>query len=343
MQSSLRTDEEIEKIYNRHVDTVYRICYSFMKNTADAEDMVQETFLKLIISKRILRIAAAAAAVVILMPTAAYAIELFGLHEISLGERELEVPVRVTGEENGTEEKFEVKKEKVDMLSLQGMASSPEALACSEWLDFCENYDADGTIIAEIGNEPTEFSEEYGAYLCYTKEMADKIDELCEKYQLKKKEIPVIEDDYKTILSQAGIGDILKPSTEAINTMQGEICDSDGNFNLGGEILLPENPECIIIYELTRSVKGFFDTVALNVGNIEDYEQWEYKTENGETILLAKKGDSALIITDRNESFVSVSMEGYLQKQANSVWEPYEITKKDLEKIAETIDFSMIP
>ena len=50
MQSSLRTDEEIEKIYNRHVDTVYRICYSFMKNAADAEDLVQETFLKLIVS-----------------------------------------------------------------------------------------------------------------------------------------------------------------------------------------------------------------------------------------------------------------------------------------------------
>lgn len=50
MQSSLRTDEEIEKIYKRHVDTVYRICYSFMKNAADAEDMVQETFLKLIVS-----------------------------------------------------------------------------------------------------------------------------------------------------------------------------------------------------------------------------------------------------------------------------------------------------
>lgn len=50
MQSSLRTDEEIEKIYNRHLDTIYRICYSFMKNAADPEDMVQETFLKLIVS-----------------------------------------------------------------------------------------------------------------------------------------------------------------------------------------------------------------------------------------------------------------------------------------------------
>ncbi len=40
--------KEITEIYNRHVDTVYYICYSFMKNKPEAEDMVQETFLRLI-------------------------------------------------------------------------------------------------------------------------------------------------------------------------------------------------------------------------------------------------------------------------------------------------------
>lgn len=48
MAASLRTDEEIAAIYHRHVDTVYRICFSYMKNAADTEDIVQETFLKLI-------------------------------------------------------------------------------------------------------------------------------------------------------------------------------------------------------------------------------------------------------------------------------------------------------
>lgn len=48
MPSLLRTDKEIIAIYNRHVDTVYRVCYSFMKNKPETEDMVQETFLKLI-------------------------------------------------------------------------------------------------------------------------------------------------------------------------------------------------------------------------------------------------------------------------------------------------------
>lgn len=50
MASLLRTEKEITDLYNRHVDTVYRICYSFMKNRAETEDMVQETFLRLISS-----------------------------------------------------------------------------------------------------------------------------------------------------------------------------------------------------------------------------------------------------------------------------------------------------
>ena len=48
MPTLQRTGKEITEIYNRQVDTVYRICFSFMKNTADAEDMVQETFLRLL-------------------------------------------------------------------------------------------------------------------------------------------------------------------------------------------------------------------------------------------------------------------------------------------------------
>lgn len=46
--SSLRTNEEISQIYERHVDTVYRVCFMYMKNEFDTDDMVAETFCKLI-------------------------------------------------------------------------------------------------------------------------------------------------------------------------------------------------------------------------------------------------------------------------------------------------------
>ncbi|HOK43038.1 MAG TPA: RNA polymerase sigma factor [Thermoclostridium caenicola] len=46
-RSLLRTDEELSGIYHRHVKTVYRVCFMYMKNSHDTEDMVQNTFLRL--------------------------------------------------------------------------------------------------------------------------------------------------------------------------------------------------------------------------------------------------------------------------------------------------------
>lgn len=43
-----RTDGEIADIYARCSGTVYRVCFSYMKAAADAEDALQETFFRLI-------------------------------------------------------------------------------------------------------------------------------------------------------------------------------------------------------------------------------------------------------------------------------------------------------
>ena len=48
--AAVRSKTEILDIYTRQVETVYRVCFSFMKNRPETEDMVQETFLKLMVS-----------------------------------------------------------------------------------------------------------------------------------------------------------------------------------------------------------------------------------------------------------------------------------------------------
>ena len=51
MPTVTRKSTKFLAIYQRNVDSVYRLCYSFMKNKADAEDLTQETFLKLLAEK----------------------------------------------------------------------------------------------------------------------------------------------------------------------------------------------------------------------------------------------------------------------------------------------------
>jgi RNA polymerase sigma-70 factor (ECF subfamily) len=43
-----RGSASIEGIYRRHVQTVYRLCYSYLGSAAEAEDAVQATFMKLV-------------------------------------------------------------------------------------------------------------------------------------------------------------------------------------------------------------------------------------------------------------------------------------------------------
>lgn len=51
-QGSIYTNDEIIDIYNRHVDTIYRVCLMYLKNVPDTEDAVQDIFIKLIKKKR---------------------------------------------------------------------------------------------------------------------------------------------------------------------------------------------------------------------------------------------------------------------------------------------------
>ncbi len=45
------TGMNIEEIYLRHVDTIYRLCHIYLKNPEDAKDATQSTFEKLLVRK----------------------------------------------------------------------------------------------------------------------------------------------------------------------------------------------------------------------------------------------------------------------------------------------------
>ena len=40
----IRSNDEIERIYHEYNNMIYRICFAYMKNVSEAEDMVSDTF-----------------------------------------------------------------------------------------------------------------------------------------------------------------------------------------------------------------------------------------------------------------------------------------------------------
>lgn len=46
-RSLLRTDKELTDLYERQIDTVYRLCYTLLRSVPDAEDAAQTVFVKL--------------------------------------------------------------------------------------------------------------------------------------------------------------------------------------------------------------------------------------------------------------------------------------------------------
>ena len=40
------SDKDFVSMYNRHIDMIYRLCFSFLKNKEDTEDAVQSVFVK---------------------------------------------------------------------------------------------------------------------------------------------------------------------------------------------------------------------------------------------------------------------------------------------------------
>lgn len=288
------------------------------------------------------RLAAGVVAGCLLIGTAAYAVYYFGLKDMGTGKTkvpDLSVSVEEPGDVNPEDISEDIPEIEVDMISLAGIEGSPEHKADVEWQEFLESYDQDESILATVGNNPTGFEEEYGEYLCYSQEMADKIDDICEKYGLQKLSGFELPEDYEGLCSSAEVGDFLGGSTEDAEAVYiAGWFYADGSFNVDGSAVISGSSFVTTDYQLSRTMKGTFHGTILNVWDMDGYREWNYTTKNGESVLLATNGSTkALIIVERENSFVTINVLGDIMKGT------FGIGEEELEKLAEAFDFSVIP
>ena len=211
------------------------------------------------------------------LPIVAIAANWFGLRDLLIPEVPSDPPVQ-NEEHSGNVQQIpetgmpdQGDERASEFIGLSGYQGSPEGQALAEWQAFLATYDTDRTILEEIGNGPAETDDtRYGLYGVYTQDMADKLEEIIQKYGLK------LHTDIN-VVSQ--------------------------------------------------------EELVFRIGDVSDYQEFEYVTSSGERVSCALGSDKALIYMDSESCFILMNVMG----GSNC-----GVTRRVLEDIADSIDFTLL-
>lgn len=265
------------------------------------------------VSTRVLAVAAVVAVLCALMG-AAVAVNFLGLGDLLL-------PKPLVTPEGGTSA---VPADSPDFISLSGYMDSPESQALGEWQAFLDGYDENHRILEAADNTVDPALDRYSCYYVYSREMGEKLDEICEKYGLK------LHTDRIDLYAHP----------EALASCEGYAADNvtawpmymyeDGTFAFDGQAVIGSS---ILDIQFRRSVRGTFNEVILNVMDVTEFRQWQYRTGSGVTVLLALGTGKGLVLADLPDCFVTLNV---LMGTDSGV------TQANLEALADSFDYTKL-
>lgn len=228
-------------------------------------------------------------------------------------------------------------------LSVQGYKDSPNNQALKEWLDFCEAYDTDRTLMKANNRNESNVPAHYLGYGCYTQDMADKLDEILEKYGLAMltNENLIQYGESQRWLDALHIDGLFRKDVNAEFTYVSGWFYSEGTFQMNCDLRLTQEDAAWTYTAFpcySYSVKKCLDPTYLSVGDVDSYEQWKYTASDGNEVLLALNSKRAIIVCEQDDAFITVYMQAYSDPNSSE-----RMSKLALEQIAETFDFSICP
>ena len=232
-------------------------------------------------------------------------------------------------------------------LSLQGFVGSNSYQATKEWFDFLQTYDPDGAIELSDEADNVEFPEDYQFYFLYSMEMKEKLDEICQKYDLDLLGPMLVDTTADNMFRELGINGILRKESQAeIEWSQGGpgYFFKDGSFEVECYVTLTgeNNPwpyDNLISFRCHN--KKTFDTVTIGMQGDWQYEEWNYTTASGVETLLVKGPEAAFIVADIGDYFITVTS---IETKAGNILDgEYTMTREGLEAYANIFDFSIRP
>ena len=185
--------------------------------------------------------------------------------------------------------------EAIQLISFQGFAGSREYAAAAEWQNFLNTYDAQAAAAA-AGNDWGGVPEEYRDYRAYDMTMAEKIREITGKYGLSLfgKSTDLAQEALQASIANGPL------FTDKSIRFGGYLFES-GTFQFDAE-------QGNLTFQFRSSRKGVFDNVFLNIGDIAEYAQWNYKNAQGTPLLLMQSSQKSLIFSETDTAFIVVNV-----------------------------------
>ena len=232
-------------------------------------------------------------------------------------------------------------------LSLQGFVGSNSYQAAKEWYDFQQTYDQDGAVRFSDEAYSVEFPEAYQNYNLYSVEMKEKLDEICRKYELELLGPILVDTSSENMFRELGINGILREGVQAevqFSTGGPGYFFTNGSFKVECYVTLTgeNNPwpyENLIAFRCHN--KKSFDDVTIGMEDPSVCEEWNYTTSGGVETLLVKGPESAFIVADIGDYFITVT--SIDTKAGNILDGEHTMSREDLEAYAEIFDFSICP
>lgn len=236
------------------------------------------------------------------------------------------------------------------ILTLTGFKGTPGYQASQEWYEFKQEYDPDfeiGLKVLEEKSQP-EFPEEYFAYVLYTQEMKDRLEEIMTKYSLKPLGYKLDFRTVQTMCTALGIEKFQTHQNDVEMKVSGGTCYSNGNFNLGLDFTLPTGEDSLVSTtwgNLFWYRKDCFCEDYIRIDDTGDWEEWNYTTASGDEVLIFRSPSDwqGYILCERDEAFLALHI-----NREETVFENGEkgyryLSDRQLELIADAIDFGIQP
>ena len=234
------------------------------------------------------------------------------------------------------------------VLTFSGLQGSPSYQAAKEWYAYLQAYDTDGIIRKQAFQTDPEaqFPDTYPAYGVYSQEMADKLEELAEKYQLKLLRSPVEFESMSGFAKALGIDHILLPDSNASVFLDSGECYSQGNFVLYMDLNLPEEVWPYSVHtKLQYFRKDCLSTDVEYLNENEGWKEWMYTTSSGAAVLILRAAQGrAYLVCDCGDAAMTVDFEaGFNPLTDMPDFQPAWMTDRQVEQIADAIDFTVRP